>query len=480
MKIDELSLIDLAKAISEQKITSYDATKFYIEKCEERKDLNAILEIFDDALDKAKEMDEKIRNGFKGKLAGVPVVIKDNILYKGKKASCGSRFLENYVAQYNSTVVQKMLDAGAVIFARANMDEFAMGSSTETSYYGITKNALDPTRVPGGSSGGSASAVGAGLTPVALGTDTGGSIRQPSSYNGVVGIKPTYGRVSRYGVIAFASSIEQVGPITKNVKDNAYMLEVLAGGSEHDETSLKTSVPSYLSQIKGNVKGLRIGVLKEIEEAVAGLEVEKSYRDTLKMLKENGATLIDVSIKDFKLTLPCYYIIAPAEATSNLGRFDGVKYSRRSPDAKDVDEIYFKSRSEGFGKEVKRRIMLGNFVLSSGYFDAYYNKAKKLQQKLINESKEAFKKCDCFVLPTTAGVAFKLGAKSGDPVAMYKEDLFTIMANILGTPAISVPFGKGENNLPLGIQIVADRLNEGVVYNVADFIESKGGDYARV
>ncbi len=480
MKIDELSLIDLKNAIANKKVTSYEATKFYIEQCKKHADLNAVLEIFDDALDNAKAMDEKIQNGFKGKLAGVPVIIKDNILYKGKKASCGSKFLENYVAQYNSTVVQKMLDAGAIIFARSNMDEFAMGSSTETSYFGITKNALDPTRVPGGSSGGSASVVGAGLAPVALGTDTGGSIRQPSSYNGVVGIKPTYGRVSRYGVIAFASSIEQVGPITKNVKDNAYMLEVLAGKSEHDETSLVEEVPNYLASIKGDIKGLKVGVLKEVEEVVEGLEVEKSYKEALRFLKDNGATLVPVSIPDFKLSLPCYYIIAPAEATSNLGRFDGVKYSKRSADAKNIDEIYFKSRSEGFGKEVKRRIMLGNFVLSSGYFDAYYNKAKKLQQKLIAESKEVFNKCDVIVMPTTIGEAFKLGEKSDNPVEMYKEDLFTIMANILGVPAISLPFGKGKSGLPLGLQIVADRLNEGVLYNVADFIESKGGEYARV
>ena len=277
MDIGKLSLIELAKAISEQKLTSYEVTKYYIERCQEKSDLNALLEIFDDSLDRASEMDEKIKGGFKGKLAGVPVIIKDNILYKGKKASCSSRFLENYVAQYNSTVVQKMLDEGAIIIARANMDEFAMGSSTENSAYGVTKNALDPSRVPGGSSGGSACAVAAGLAPVALGTDTGGSIRQPCSYNGVVGIKPTYGRVSRYGVVAFASSIEQVGPITKNVKDNAYMLSVLAGGSIHDETSLKVEVPDYLSYIKGDIKGLKVGVLKEIEEAVKGLEVEKSY-----------------------------------------------------------------------------------------------------------------------------------------------------------------------------------------------------------
>ncbi len=473
MDIEKLSLIELSKAIAERKLSSYEVTKYYIDRCHEKAELNALLEIFDDALDKAKEMDEKIDAGFKGKLAGVPVIIKDNILYKGKIASCSSKFLENYVAQYNADVVTKMLEQGAVIIGRANMDEFAMGSSTENSAFGVTKNALDPTRVPGGSSGGSACAVAAGLAPVALGTDTGGSIRQPASYNGVVGIKPTYGRVSRYGVVAFASSIEQVGPITRNVRDNAYMLEVLAGGSEHDETSLKIDVPDYLSEITGSVKGLRVGVLKEIEEAVHGLESESSYRRAIELLKNGGAEIKEVSIPDFKLTLPCYYIIAPAEATSNLGRFDGVKYSRRSKDAKDIDEIYVKSRSEGFGREVKRRIMLGNFVLSSGYFDAYYNKAKKLQQKLIKEAKEAFEACDILLLPTTAGEAFKIGAKDGDPVSMYKEDLFTIMANVLGVPAISVPCGKGNEGMPLGIQIVADSLKEGLIYNVADFIEKQ-------
>ena len=474
MDIKDLSLIELAKAIASRKITSVQATEYYINKIKEKADLNAVLEIFDDALSQASLMDEKIEKGFKGKLAGVPVIIKDNILYKGKIASCSSKFLENYIAQYNSDVVSHMLKEGAVIIGRANMDEFAMGSSTENSAFGPTKNALDPSRVPGGSSGGSASAVAGGLCPVALGTDTGGSIRQPASYNGVVGMKPTYGRVSRYGVVAFASSIEQVGPITKNVKDNAYMLEVLAGGSEHDETSLKIDVPSFISQIDGKVSGLKIGVLKEVEEIIGGLESEKAYNKALETLKNNGAEIVTVSIPDFKLTLPCYYIIAPAEATSNLGRFDGVKYSRRSPEAKDVDEIYVKSRSEGFGWEVKRRIMLGNFVLSSGYFEAYYNKAKKLQQRLIAQAKEAFTTCDAIILPTTAGEAFKLGEKSGDPISMYKEDLFTILANVTGLPALSVPFEKGSQGMPLGLQIVGNSLQEGLIYNVAYFLEQQG------
>lgn len=475
MKFEELSLLEIVDLLHSQKLSSVELTQYFINRINDRKELNAVLEIYDDAIEQAKHADERIKNGFRGKLAGVPILIKDNILFKGKKASCASKFLENYVAQYNSTVVDKMLAEGAVILGRTNMDEFAMGSSTENSAYGNTLNAIDPTRVPGGSSGGSACAVRAGLCPVALGTDTGGSIRQPASYNGVVGIKSTYGRVSRYGVVAYASSIEQVGPFTKTVKDNAYMLSILSGGSQNDETSLKVEVPDYLAQIKGNIKGIKVGVLKEVSEAVKGLDVEKTYFDLIEFLKENGAEIVYTNMPHFALTLPCYYIIAPAEASSNLGRFDGIKYSRRSVTASNVDEIYVKSRSEGFGKEVKRRIMLGNFVLSSGYFDAYYNKAKKLQQKLKKEAEEVFKSCDVIILPTTTGEAFEIGSKTQDPIAMYKEDLFTILANILGVPALSVPCGKGSHGLPFGMQVLADCLKEGQVYNVADYIQRQYG-----
>lgn len=475
MKFEELSLLEIVDLLHSQKVSSEELTQYFIDRINDRKDLNAVLEIYDDVIEQAKIADEKIKSGFRGKLAGVPVLIKDNILFKGKKASCASKFLENYVAQYNSTVVDKMLAEGAVILGRTNMDEFAMGSSTENSAYGNTLNAIDPTRVPGGSSGGSACAVRAGLCPVALGTDTGGSIRQPASYNGVVGIKPTYGRVSRYGVVAYASSIEQVGPFTKNVKDNAYMLSILSGGSQNDETSLKVEVPDYLAQINGNIKGVKVGVLKEVSDAVKGLDVEKTYFDLIEFLKENGAEIVYTTMPHFALTLPCYYIIAPAEASSNLGRFDGIKYSRRSATASNVDEIYVKSRSEGFGKEVKRRIMLGNFVLSSGYFDAYYNKAKKLQQKLKKEAEEVFKSCDVIILPTATGEAFEIGSKTQDPIAMYKEDLFTILANILGVPAISVPCGQGSHGLPFGMQVLADCLKEGQAYNVADYIQRQYG-----
>ena len=470
MDILDLSVIELADMIKKQELTSEQVVKTYIKQIEDKKKLNAVIEVFDYAIEKAKVIDEKIKKGEKlGRLAGVPILIKDNILYEGKIASCASKFLSSYKAQYTSTVVKKLLNEDAVILGRANMDEFAMGSSTEKSYYGPTLNALDETRVPGGSSGGSASAVGARLAPCALGTDTGGSIRQPSSYNGTVGIKPTYGKVSRFGVIAFASSLDQVGPITKNVKDNALLLEILAGADEHDETTLRLPVPCYLNQITGSIKGVKIGVCNQVMNLIKD---KAHFNSIIDWFKSEGAEIIYVDIPSIELCLPIYYILAPAEATSNLGRFDGVKYSRRSEDATNVNEIYKFSRSEGFGDEVKRRIMLGNFVLSSGYFDAYYNKAKMLQQKVKKEFGEAFKNCDVIITPTTYGEAFKLGEIT-DPVQMYLEDIFTITANIASIPAISIPCGKGPNNMPLGLQIMANCNEEGKIYNVADYFETK-------
>ncbi len=470
MKFEDLTLTELVKLIKEKKVTSEELTTYFISRCEEKKDYNAILEIFDDALERAKEMDKKISQGFAGKLAGIPVIIKDNILYEGKKCTCASKFLEDYVAQYSSTVVEKLLQEGAIIIARANMDEFAMGSSTENSAYGVTHNALDFDRVPGGSSGGSAVSVALGLAPLSLGTDTGGSIRQPSAYNGIVGIKPTYGRVSRYGVVAFASSIEQVGPMTKTVKDNAFALEVLAGKSNDDETSVDAKI-DFLQDIDKGVKGLKIGLVTEVEALLKGMESEKAYQKAIEILKSQGAEFVHVSLPSFKMALSCYYIIAPAEATSNLGRFDGIKYSKRA-EGKDINETYTKSRSAGFGKEVKRRIMLGNFVLSSGFFDAYYNKAKAVQQKLKEESKLIFDLCDAVLLPTTTGEAFKLGAIT-DPVSMYKEDFFTIPANVMGLPAISLPLEKGSAGMPLSVQIMGKEFDEKTIYRIANSIERR-------
>lgn len=467
-EIKDCGIIELIELIKNKIYTSEQVTKYFIEQINNKKDLNAILEVFEDAIENAKVIDARIANGEElGRLAGIPIVIKDNILCEGKIASCASKFLKDYVAQYSSTVVKKMLAEDAVIIARANMDEFAMGSSTEKSYYGPCKNALDKTRVPGGSSGGSACSVAGGMTLCALGTDTGGSVRQPSSYCGVVGMKPTYGRISRFGIIAFASSLDQVGPITTNVEDNALMLEILAGYDENDETTLRAEVPCYLDAIKENIKGVKIGVCNQITKL---LKDSTQFVKTVEWFRSQGAEIVNVDIKDIELTLPVYYILAPAEAASNLGRFDGVKYSRRSENATNVDDIYTMSRSEGFGPEVQRRIMLGNFVLSSGYYDAYYNKAKKVQQLVKKEFSEAFKVCDVIIMPTTFSEAFKIGAIT-NPVEMYLEDVFTIPANIAGVPALSLPCGKGDNNMPLGLQIYADNLNEGMIYNVASYFE---------
>lgn len=470
----EYGIVEIREKIKNKEFSSEEVTRAYIDEIK-KSQVNAVIEIFDDAISQAQKMDKKIENGFCGKLAGVPILVKDNILIKGKHASAGSKMLKDYIAEYTSTVAKKLLDEGAVILGRANMDEFAMGSGTETSFYGKTLNPFDHTRVPGGSSGGSACAVASNLCAGALGTDTGGSIRQPSAYCGCVGMKPTYGRVSRFGVIAFASSLDQVGPITKNVEDNALLLKVLSGEDEHDETARKIPVEDYSKYLGKDVKGLKVGVVKTITTLTHGLDIEKSYLDAIEFLKNNGAEIVDIDIPNIDLSLPIYYIIAPAEATSNLARYDGVKYTMRSKDAKNLEEIYTKTRTEGFGKEVKRRIMLGNYVLSSGYFDAYYNKAKSLQGKLKRQFESVFEKCDVIITPTAKGEAFKIGEKA-NPVDAYKEDIFTVSANIVGVPAISVPYGKGANGLPMGLQFLAKPFDEGKLYQVADFIEKKKGE----
>lgn len=472
MEFKNLSLVELAKAIKEQKISSEEVTRFYIKNCEDKANLNAVLEIFYDAIDEAKLIDEKIKNGENvGKFAGVPILIKDNISLKGKHLTCGSKFLVGYTSPYDSTVVKKLKKEGFIFIGRTNMDEFAMGSSTENSAFGICHNALDFDRVPGGSSGGSAVAVAGELSPVSLGTDTGGSVRQPSSYNGVVGMKPTYGRVSRYGIVAYGSSLDQVGPITKTVEDNAELLQVMAGADEHDQTSLKDDNLDFTSKLNEDIKGMKIGLSNEIMDKLKQTEVYPVYEKLFNWLNEQGCEIVNVSTPNITNTLPAYYVIAFAEVSSNLGRFDGIRYTVRNQEAKDVDEIYRKSRTDGFGKEVKRRIMLGNYVLSSGYYDAYYLKAKKVQQKVTDEIKNVFKSVDIMLTPTTCGEAFKIGEKVNDPVSMYLEDIFTIIANTTGVPCLSIPCGKGEHNMPLGLQIFAKHKDEATIYQLANFIE---------
>ena len=475
-EIIDLSAIEIRDKILTKELSAEQVCKAFIEQIKKCEKYNAVLEIFDDAIEKAKEMDKKISSGFRGKLVGVPIIIKDNILYKGKKCSCSSKFLENYIAQYDSTVIKKVLNAGAIIIGRANMDEFAMGSSTENSAFGVTHNPLDFDRVPGGSSGGSACAVALNMCPISLGTETGGSVRQPASYCGIYGLKPSYGRISRYGIVAFASSLDQVGIFSKNVLDNALMLEVIAGKDVCDSTSADEKVEEYSKILDENISKFTIGVPHEILEMIKGMPCENNISKFLSLLKLNGIKVVDISIKDISLGLATYYIIAPAEATSNLARFDGVKYTTRSDDARNLQEIYKKSRSEGFGREVKRRIMLGNYVLSSGYYDAYYKKAKAVQHELIKEFEDAFKGCDIIIMPTTIGEAFKIGSKSKNPVDTYKEDIFTVTANIAGLPSLSIPFGKGDNGLPLGIQLMAKKFDEATIYKFAKFIETKIGE----
>lgn len=468
MDYSKLTLIEIRDGIASKKFTSREVVEFFMQKCKEKKDLNAVIEVFADALEKADEVDKKIASGQKvGVLAGVPIAIKDNILYKGHKMGCASKFMQNFVAPYTSTVVKKLLDEDAVILGRTNMDEFAMGSSCENTCYGVCHNAIDFECVAGGSSGGSASAVAAGLVPCALGTDTGGSIRQPASLNGIVGVKPTYGTVSRFGIVAFASSLDQVSPITKTVEDCELVLKVIAGKDENDGTTIDNKM-SCVQKSR-----YKLGVCTQVMSEIKSSPTSSEFYKLMERLS-NEFDIVQVDIPHIQYSLACYYIIAPAEATSNLARFDGVKYTTRSESAKDLESVYVQSRSEGFGKEVKRRIMLGNYVLSSGYFDAYYNKAKKVQRLIRKEFKQAFEKCDALLLPTTYGTAFKIGEKLSDPIAMYKEDLFTVPANIVGVPAITVPYGT-HNSLPIGAQIYADHECEPIMFEIAKKLEKIGG-----
>ncbi len=465
------SIVELKQMLMAKETTVSQVVDYYIQQIQKHAHKNAVIEVFEDAKEQAQKWDQKyLQGGELPVLAGIPILIKDNIMYQGKISSCASAFMKNYVAQYTSTAVQKLLDAGAIILGRVNMDEFAMGGSCEKSVYGPTLNALDDTCVAGGSSGGSAAAVALDLCAAALGSDTGGSIRQPASFNGVVGLKGSYGRVSRYGLIAFASSLDQIGPITKTVEDSALVMQVIAGQDSHDTTSAKQPVGDYAAHITSSVQGKKIAVIKEVEDLYRSTPYYEKYTAVKQFLIDSGASIQEFSIKHYELSLPVYYILAPAEATSNLGRFDGVKYTTRSAEAKNIGDVYTMSRTEGFGKEVKRRIMLGNFVLSSGYYDAYYVKAKRIQQMLSADFAHIFESFDAIVMPTTFGEAFKIGGKA-DPVSMYAEDMFTIVANLTGVPAISVPYDKGQTGLPLGLQILAKKFDEQTVIDVASFIE---------
>ena len=452
--------------------TCKDLTEQAIKQISENHRLNAFLEVFESsALAQALVIDEKIKSGTEGKLAGVIVGLKDNICYKGHKVSASSKILEGFESLYSATVIERLIAEDAIIIGRLNCDEFAMGSSNENSAFGNVLNPLNNSCVPGGSSGGAAAAVAAGLCHVSLGSDTGGSIRQPASFTGTVGLKPTYGRVSRYGLIAYASSFDQIGPITKTVQDAALVLEVISGKDKHDNTCSSEKVESYSSQIQ-EIKKYKIAYIKECVEAEGiDSEVKQIILNQIETLKSLGHSVEAISFPYLDYLVPTYYVLTTAEASSNLSRFSGIHYGHRTQITSDLENTYKKSRSEGFGKEVKRRIMLGTFVLSSGYYDAYYSKGQKVRRIIHEKTKDIFKTFDFILTPSTPGTAFEFGKNSADPIKMYLEDIFTVQANIAGIPAISVPCGNHSNGLPVGLQLMCNYFEESKLLNLASKIK---------
>ncbi len=469
--IINLNLSELVSNIKDKKVSSNEVTNAFIERSKKSKHLNSYNEeTFDDALKKSKEFDSK--PNFSKKLPGIPIAVKDLFCTKNVKTTASSKILNNFIPTYESTVTQNLWSEGAILLGKLNCDEFAMGSSNETSYFGNVVNPIDKDLVPGGSSGGSASALAAKLTPTTIGTDTGGSIRQPASFTGTVGLKPTYGSCSRYGIVAFASSLDQAGPMTKNVKDSALMLEVMSSFDNKDSTSIDFKRPSYSKDLSKDIKGKKIGIPKEYRVDGMSEEIEKLWEDGKNYLKNCGAETVDISLPHTKFALPTYYIVAPAEASSNLARYDGVKYGFRT-EGKNLIDMYEKTRSEGFGDEVKRRIMIGTYVLSSGYYDAYYLKAQKVRRLIKNDFNDAFQKVDAILTPSTPSSAFKIGEKSSDPVSMYLNDIFTVPVNLAGLPGISIPAGLDKKGYPLGLQIIGKSFDEQNILNIAYSMEDK-------
>ena len=476
MNITELTVHELQEKLKNRELTVTQITEAYTDRIKEKeKDVQAfITELTEEGAKQAEEIQNRIDSGEKlGSLAGIPIGIKDIICTKGVKTTCASKMLENFVAPYDATVMEKINAEEMIDLGKLNMDEFAMGGSTEHSYFKKTKNPWNLSRVPGGSSGGSAAAVAANMVPWALGTDTGGSIRQPASFCGVVGLKPTYGLVSRYGVVAFASSLDQVGVFTKDVQDCAILLNVIAGHDEKDTTSVDLGPKDYTKALQKNIKGLKIGVPKEFYGEGINSEVKASLESALEKYKEMGAEVEEISLDIAKYALATYYIIACAEASSNLGRYDGIRYTYRAKDCKNLKEIYKKSRSEGFGAEVKRRIILGTYVLSSGYYDAYYKKAQQVRTLVMNEFNKAFEKYDVIITPTSPTVAFKLGAKLDNPLEMYLADICTVSVNIAGLPGMSIPCGVDSEGMPIGMQIIGKKFDEETIIKTAYAFEQE-------
>ena len=468
--ITELTVHELQEKLASKELTVTDITKAYVDRINEKeKDVQAFITLqTDEAMKKAEEIDLKIKNGeVNSEFAGIPIGIKDNLCTKGVKTTCASKMLENFVAPYDATVVEKLNAENMISLGKLNMDEFAMGSSTENSAFMKTKNPWNLNAVPGGSSGGSAAAVAANLVPWALGSDTGGSIREPASFCGVVGLKPTYGLVSRYGLVAFASSLDQIGPITKDVRDSAMLLNLIVGHDEKDTTSLDMPKVDYVAELKNDVKGLKIGVPKEFFGEGINSEVKAGLEKAIEKYKELGAEVEEFSLDIAEYALAAYYVIACAEASSNLGRFDGIRYGYRTENYSNLKDIYRNSRSEAFGPEVKRRIILGTYVLSSGYYDAYYKKAQQVRTLVKNEFDKAFAKYDVVLTPTSPVVAYEFGSKTEDPLEMYLSDICTVSVNIAGLPGISIPCGLDSNGMPIGMQLIGQRFSEATLLNAA-------------
>ena len=477
-ELTDLTLAEARDAVAAKKISSRELTAAFVKAVESGRPLNAyITETPERALEMATESDARIAKGEARPLEGLPLAIKDLYCTKGVRTTAGSHILSNFVPPYEATVTQNLWNAGAVLLGKTNLDEFAMGSSTETSYFGPTVNpwrarGSDAKLVPGGSSGGSATAVSANLCLAATGTDTGGSIRQPAALTGTVGIKPTYGRCSRWGIVAFASSLDQAGPMTRTVRDAAILLKAMASVDPKDSTSVDMPVPDYEAGLKAGVKGLRIGIPKEYRIDGALPEIDAIWDKGAEWLKAQGAEIVEVSLPHTRCALPTYYIVAPAEASSNLARYDGVKYGHRTAGADDLLELYERSRAEGFGAEVRRRILIGTYVLSAGYYDAYYARAQKIRTMILRDFTEAYKKCDVLLAPATPGPAFAIGEKIADPVTMYLNDVFTVTVNLAGLPGLVVPAGLTGGGLPLGLQIIGKAFDEATVLRVGRAIET--------
>ena len=467
MDITQLTVHELMDKLKNKELTS---TQSYIDRIEEKEDdVKAFVTILkEEALKQANEIDKKRESGeINSEFAGIPIGIKDNMCTKGVKTTCSSHMLENFVSPYNATVVEKLNNENIIDLGKLNMDEFAMGGSTEYSYFNKTANPWNLNKVPGGSSGGSAAAVAANMVPWALGSDTGGSIRQPSSFCGVVGLKPTYGLVSRYGLVAFASSLDQIGPITKDVEDAAILLNIIAGHDEKDTTSANIEKKDYTANLKNDIKGKKIGVPKEFFGEGINEEVKETLNQAIETYKKLGAEIEEFSLDIAQYSLATYYIIACAEASSNLGRFDGIRYGYRAKEFGSLKELYRKSRSDGFGPEVKRRIILGTYVLSSGYYDAYYKKAQQVRTLVMNEFQKAFEKYDIILTPTSPTVAFDIGSKSNNPLEMYLADICTVSVNIAGLPGISIPCGVDKEGMPIGMQLIGNKFEEDKLLNMA-------------